>query len=157
MGVRQRRLQGLQVKNKTGAFFRSPILENGQGIADNAIEIVGRQIEPERIHIRQQVLHPLLEAVHGIDDVLERIPGSRRLFTPHLNGGPNAGQRISDVVGDIANQFAERGKSFGLNQTGLAGSQFLCHPVDGPRQIPHLVARLPDNPVLEITRADDGR
>ena len=74
-----------------------------------------------------------------------------------LGGGANTGQRISDVVSDVGHQLTKRGEALRLHQTSLVLAQLLGHAVDGPRQVPHLIMGLPDQPVLKIAGADDGR
>ena len=90
----------------------NPVLQHGNGVSGEAIEIVRKQIDTEGLHIRKEVLRPLFEPIRGVNHILKGLVGIRGFLAANLSRCPDAGQWITDIVGDITNQFAKRGEAF---------------------------------------------
>ena len=65
-----------------------------------------------------------------------------------------AGQRISEPVGDRGRHLADRGQLFGLHQLSLRLAQLLRHLPKGPSQLSYFVPGADRDRVVEIAGTD---
>ena len=115
----------------------------------------------ERDQVRQQRGHPSLQPIDGLDDrppALGEVPGlACPRFVHHLGGGPDAGERVADVVRDHRHQGPEGGPALRLDQNALALGELAGHLAEGRGELPDLPGAFGRDPVVEMAPADLDR